>query len=70
MHSIDLELQERGQKMVDRLMAYEADHPRQGPDADGRPYDPVRDVIVAWLEVPALAASRWRFHRCSANTPS
>lgn len=47
MHSIDLELQERGQKMVDRLMAYEADHPRQGPDADGRPYDPVRDVIVA-----------------------
>ena len=29
------------------LTEYERRHPRQGPDADGRPYDPVRDVIDA-----------------------
>jgi hypothetical protein len=52
MHPVDAALQERGKKMVAQLMAYEAAHPRQGPDADGRPYDPVRDMIVAWLQVP------------------
>lgn len=51
MYSInqDRALQVRGQEMVDTLAAYEAQHPRQGPDVEGRPYDPVRDVIVGWL---------------------
>jgi hypothetical protein len=53
MHSIDWALQQRGQQMVDVLMAYEAHHPRQGPDAAGQPYDPVRDVIMPWLASPA-----------------
>ena len=52
MHSIDWALQQRGQEKVDALMAYEAQHPRQGPDASGRPYDPVRDVIEPWMASP------------------
>jgi hypothetical protein len=49
MHSIDWALQQRGQEMVDVLMAYERQHPNHGPDAAGRPYDPVLDVIMPWL---------------------
>jgi hypothetical protein len=52
MHSIDWALQQRGQHMVDVLTAYEAQHPRHGPDAAGRPYDPVLDVIMPWLGSP------------------
>lgn len=54
MHSIDWALQERGQEKVNLLTAYDQEHPRQGPDAQGRPYDPVRDVILAWCGDAAL----------------
>ena len=30
------------------LTEYEQRHPGQGPDRDGRPYDPARDVIDGW----------------------
>jgi hypothetical protein len=46
----DFALQLRAQEKVVQLNAYEALHPRQGPDAQGRPYDPVADVIWPWLE--------------------
>ncbi len=40
------ELHERGRRKVAELEAYEARHPGQGPDAEGRPYDPWRDVVI------------------------
>jgi hypothetical protein len=46
----DFALQLRAQEKVVQLNAYETRHPRQGPDAEGRPYDPVVDVIWPWLE--------------------
>ena len=52
MHSIDWALQQRGQEKVDVLMAYEAQHPRQGPDATGHAYDPALDVIMPWMGSP------------------
>jgi hypothetical protein len=56
MHSIDWALQQRGQDMVNVLTAYEARHPNGAPDADGRPYDPVRDVIKPWFAAPGPGA--------------
>ncbi|MGZ4690246.1 MAG: hypothetical protein ACXVKA_14585 [Acidimicrobiia bacterium] len=55
MYSIneDWALQEQGREKVALLAAYEARHPRQGPDAEGHPYDPVRDVILTWLSDPS-----------------
>jgi hypothetical protein len=41
-------LQARAQEKVAVLTEYEQRHPRQGPDRDGRAYDPVRDVIEGW----------------------
>jgi len=41
-------LEARALERVAVLMDYERRHPRQGPDAQGRPYDPVRDVINGW----------------------
>jgi hypothetical protein len=41
----DWELHDRARAKVAQLSAYEQRHPRQGPDTEGRPYDPWRDVI-------------------------
>ncbi len=41
-------LHARAQAKVAILTEYERQHPRQGPDRDGRPYDPERDVIDGW----------------------
>jgi hypothetical protein len=45
----DVQLQDRARERVNQLNAYESRHPGQGPDADGKPYDPVNDVIFSWL---------------------
>jgi hypothetical protein len=42
----EVELQERARRKVAELSEYEARHPRQGPDAQGRPYDPWQDLVV------------------------
>jgi hypothetical protein len=42
----DTELHERARRKVAELSEYEARHPGQGPDAQGRPYDPWHDVIM------------------------
>ena len=42
----DADLMSRARWMVAALGAYEERHPRQGPDAQGRAYDPWRDVIA------------------------
>lgn len=42
----DADLMSRARRMVAALSAYEERHPRQGADAQGRPYDPWRDVIA------------------------
>ncbi|MGZ4737538.1 MAG: hypothetical protein ACXV8R_18210, partial [Acidimicrobiia bacterium] len=44
----DAELQARAQEKVEALSEYERRHPYQRPDRDGRPYDPVGDVIDGW----------------------
>jgi hypothetical protein len=41
-------LEARAQEKVAILTDYERRHPRQGPDRDGRAYDPERDVIEGW----------------------
>ncbi len=44
----DAALQARAREKVAALTEYEHRHPHQRPDAAGRPYDPVRDVIDGW----------------------